>query len=132
MSIGLLLITHDTIGSSLLESATKMLGLCPLLTETLAVTTDSNPDQLREQAQAMTEDLDQGDGVLVLTDMYGSTPSNIATSLLKRGRVAVVSGINLPMLVRVLNYSPLSLDNLSAKAVSGGCDGIVECHGEAA
>ena len=128
MSIGLLLITHNDIGSALLESATNMLGFCPLLAETLAVTIDSNPDELREQARSMTRDLDQGDGVLVLTDMFGSTPSNIATSLQMDGNIAVVSGINLPMLVRVLNYPHLSLDKLRAKALSGGCDGIVDCR----
>jgi PTS system ascorbate-specific IIA component len=59
--------------------------------------------------------------------MFGSTPSNIATSLERDGHVAVVSGINLPMLVRVLNYPHLSLAGLTAKALSGGSDGILDC-----
>ena len=125
MSIGLLLITHNTIGSALLESATKMLGICPLLTETLAVSSDSNPDELRAQARGMVEALNQGDGVLILTDMYGSTPSNVAMSVFKEGEIEVVTGVNLPMLVRVLNYCHLDLEHLSAKAVSGGCEGII-------
>jgi len=125
MSVGLLLITHNTIGSALLETATNMLGHCPLLTETLAVVPDSDPVQLREQAEAMLEDLDQGDGVLILTDMFGSTPSNIATSLGRGSEVAVVSGVNLPMLVRVLNYPHLGIGSLISKALSGGCDGIL-------
>ena len=128
MSCGLLIITHNQIGDALLETATNMLGFCPLLAHTLAVTPECNPDQLREQAQFYARELNQGDGVLVLTDMFGSTPSNIATALGKEGEVSVVSGINLPMLVRVMNYPHLSLDRLTSKALSGGRDGILDCQ----
>ncbi len=127
MSIGLLIITHNQIGSQLLDTAVNMLGYCPLLAENLDITTDANPDRIRAKAQQLAEDLDQGDGVLVLTDMFGSTPSNIANSLGHEGRVAVVSGVNLPMLVRVLNYPHLSLEGLTARALSGGSDGILDC-----
>ena len=65
--------------------------------------------------------------MLVLTDMYGSTPSNIAVGLQREGRVDVVAGVNLPMLVRVLNYPFLDLATLAAKALSGGRDGIMPC-----
>ena len=128
MSCGLLIITHNQIGEALLETATRMLGFCPLMARTLAVTAESNPDQLREQAQFLARDLNQGDGVLVLTDMFGSTPSNIATSLGKDREVSVASGINLPMLVRVLNYPHLSLERLTTKALSGGREGILDCQ----
>lgn len=127
MSVGLLIITHNQIGTQLLETAINMLGYCPLLADNLAIGTDSNPDQLRADASRLARELDQGDGVLVLTDMFGSTPSNIANSLKPAGQVAVVSGINLPMLVRVLNYPHLSLARLTAKALSGGNDGILDC-----
>jgi len=127
MSIGLLLITHNKIGDELLLTATRMLDACPLETHTLEVTNHSNPEALRRQARSEVEQLDKGDGVLVLTDMYGSTPSNIAATLLLKDRVHVVAGINLPMLVRVLNYPGLDLNELTAKAVSGGSDGIVRC-----
>ena len=75
----------------------------------------------------MIEQLDQGDGVLILTDMYGSTPGNIACALGQNNRVAVVAGLNLPMLVRVLNYPQLDLHTLAEKAESGGRIGIVPC-----
>lgn len=127
MSIGLLIITHNQIGGQLLDTAVNMLGYCPLLAESLAISPDANPDRIRARAQQLAKDLDQGDGVLVLTDMFGSTPSNIASSLGREGHVAVVSGINLPMLVRVLNYPHLSLAGLTAKALSGGSDGILDC-----
>jgi PTS system ascorbate-specific IIA component len=71
------------------------------------------------------EQLDQGDGVLVLTDIYGSTPSNIASHLSSRPGVQVVAGLNLPMLLRVLNYARLDLATLAEKAVSGGREGVV-------
>ncbi|MEN8179469.1 MAG: PTS sugar transporter subunit IIA [Pseudomonadota bacterium] len=127
MSIGLLIITHDKIGDALLVTASRMLGTCPLESKTLEVNNSSNPDEVNQQARKLVEQLDQGDGVLVLTDMYGSTPSNIAARLLHKGKVNVVAGINLPMLVRVLNYAELNLDELTLKAVSGGNDGIVRC-----
>ncbi|CAK0770012.1 hypothetical protein CCP3SC15_4060003 [Gammaproteobacteria bacterium] len=75
----------------------------------------------------MAGSLDQGDGVLVLTDMYGSTPSNIACRL-DSEKVRIVAGVNLPMLIRVLNYSYLSLEDLTNKAISGGRDGIIHCR----
>ena len=127
MSVGLLLITHNDLGAAFLNTTINMLGFCPLLVETLSVTTDSDPDQLKNQACDMVTELDQGDGVLILTDMYGSTPSNIAHSLENKGGISVVSGINLPMLVRVMNYPHLSLESITAKAVTGGRDGILNC-----
>jgi PTS system mannose-specific IIA component len=134
MTIGLLLVTHNRVGQTLLETATHMFGSCPLKTEVLPVMPDSDPDVLAAEARALCETLDQGQGVLVLTDIYGSTPSNIATRLIDSARVEVVSGINLPMLVRVLNYHRLSLSELAYKAISGGRDGVLalsSCRGSA-
>jgi mannose PTS system EIIA component len=113
---------------ALLTTARRMFETCPLECKTLEVNNSCNPDEMTKQAQALIDQLDTGDGVLVLTDMYGSTPSNIAARLLTAGRVNVVAGINLPMLVRVLNYAGLSLDEVTLKAVSGGNDGIVRCQ----
>jgi PTS system ascorbate-specific IIA component len=127
MSIGLLIITHNAIGQALLQTAHNMLEGTPLPAETLDVFSDSDPDELRARAAEIAKRLDQGDGVLVMTDMYGSTPSNIAYNLLEMGRVHVVAGINLPMLVRVLNYPELDLQSLTQKAMSGGSEGIVCC-----
>lgn len=124
MSTGLLIISHDRIGRTLLEAASNMLNGCPLRTELLSASRDCDPDRLLLQARALVESLDGGDGVLVLTDLFGSTPSNIATRLLDRPGVRIVTGINLPMLIRILNYPQLSTDALVDKAVSGGRDGI--------
>ena len=127
MSVGLLLITHDRLGEQLLQTATTMLGLCPLNAESIAVRGDGDPDAVIEVADQMLSRLDEGDGVLLLTDIYGSTPSNIAMRLLDARRATLVAGVNLPMLIRVLNYPRLSLDELAQKALSGGRDGVLLC-----
>ncbi len=125
MSVGLLLITHDEVGRALLEAATTALGGCPLETRLLAVGPGVDPETALERASASLADLDRGDGVLVLTDLFGATPCNIAVRLCPRGEVLVVSGLNLPMLIRVMNYAALDLGALAEKAVSGGRAGIV-------
>lgn len=127
MSIGLLLITHESIGQALLLTATKTMGTCPLNTKFLSVKEDSDPDELLQTAKQFYRQLQTGDGVLVLTDMYGSTPSNVAREMLKEEKVACIAGVNLPMLVKVLNYCDLSLHDLVEKALSGGKDGVMAC-----
>jgi PTS system ascorbate-specific IIA component len=127
MSVGLLIITHGGIGTSLLAAATRMLGRCPLDADTLAITEESERDRLQNRARRMAERLDAGDGVLVLTDLYGSTPANIAGALGSLPAVRVLTGVNLPMLVRVLNYPALPLEEIAAKAQSGGREGVLLC-----
>ena len=125
--VGLLIITHDHVGTALYETAVQMLGMCPLMAEVLPVMGDSDPDAMVTRGRKLVEKLNQGDGVLILTDMYGSTPSNIAARLAVNQRVLVVSGINLPMLVRIMNYPTLGVMELALKAESGGRDGIFYC-----
>jgi len=124
MSIGILLVTHPGIGSGLLHTATRILGACPLRTKCLEVPADADTEPLLAQAAEHLAALDSGDGVLVITDIFGATPSNIACALAEIGRAAVVSGANLPMLVRVYNYPGDDLDTLSEKAAEGGLRGI--------
>lgn len=126
MSVGILLITHSNIGSSLCDAVVSVLGSCPLAVKTLPVSFDCEPEQLVTEARAIIKSLDQGEGVLVLTDMYGSTPSNIACKL-TNSTVKVVAGVNLPMLVRIMNYPKLDLQQLTDKAVSGGHEGVIPC-----
>jgi PTS system mannose-specific IIA component len=127
MSVGLLLITHNRIGTELLHTATRMLGECPLAAKAMAVSEQDDPDKLRAEALHCVQALDEGAGVLVLTDLFGSTPSNVAASLRAKANVRVLSGVNLPMLVRVLNYHRLDLAELTDKALSGGHDGVFSC-----
>lgn len=126
MTVGVLIITHGNIGESLLDTAIKTLGFCPLQTETLSAPQNADIDEIDALAGIMCMRLNEGKGVLVLTDMYGSTPSNIANRLMSP-EVSVISGINLPMLIRVMNYPKLSLPELINKALTGGHDGILLC-----
>jgi PTS system ascorbate-specific IIA component len=127
VTVGVLIITHGNIGESLLETAIKTLGFCPLQTESLSAPQNVDVDEIDALAEVMCMRLEEGEGVLVLTDMYGSTPSNIANRLLTRPGVSVISGISLPMLIRVMNYPTLSLPELINKALTGGHDGILLC-----
>ena len=122
---GLLLITHGRLGDDMLDAAKEILTACPLATASIAVNSNSDPDQLLETANRLCDDLDNGDGVLILTDLYGSTPSNIANRLIDTHNASVISGANLPMLLRILNYPEMSLEALCDKAASGARDGIV-------
>ena len=129
MSIGLLIITHSDTGKNLVQTATKMFGHCPLEVKTIEVLDDSNPDQLKAEAARLVEQLDSGDGVLVLADMYGSTPGNVATSMYQENKINVLAGINLPMLARIFNYSSqLDLTGITDAAITGGQKSIVECR----
>ena len=128
MSVGLLIISHDNLGQVLLDVAVAAIGANPMNTDVVAVDNACDPQKLATQVLIKAEQLDQGQGVLVLTDLYGSTPSNVACVLLERDNSAVVSGVNLPMLLRVLNYPGLSLEELVEKAVSGGREGIMDCR----
>ncbi|MFQ5469122.1 MAG: PTS sugar transporter subunit IIA [Gammaproteobacteria bacterium] len=133
MKVGLLIITHDHIGSSLLDTAINMMGVCPLAVDCISVTSGCDPDGLNELARKKVSMVNQGAGVIVLTDMYGSTPSNIATNIESAYEdVVVITGLNLPMLVRLLNYPHLTLDQLTGKAISGGRDSIFLCKSDVA
>ena len=127
MSVGLLIITHGPLGAALLNSASEVLGCCPIKVRTLEAPGNCDPDTVLEQAMEAANELDSGDGVLVLTDLFGSTPSNISCRLQQFHQVRVVAGINLPMLVRILNYPSLHLEELTHKAISGGRDGVLLC-----
>lgn len=126
MGVGILIISHDGIGQALLNTANLIFDSCPLRTSVLPVYHDSEPVQLSEDAVAKIKDMDTGAGVLVLTDLYGSTPCNVAQAITTRCNVHTVAGINLSMLLRVFNYHKLTLAELTEKAVSGGKDGITQ------
>lgn len=130
MKVGILLITHNNIGAVMLRTAIDVVGISPLSTGILAAASDCDPEQILADARQAARELDGGDGVLVLTDLYGATPSNIACRLQSHHELRVVSGLNLPMLIRVLNYPDLDLEALQQKAVSGGRDGIMTCNVE--
>ncbi|MFV1981911.1 MAG: PTS sugar transporter subunit IIA [Thiohalomonadales bacterium] len=129
MSVGLLIITHKNIGKSLLDAASAVLGRCPLKAITVSIENNSDPDRKSDIVKKHINKLGSDEGILILTDMYGSTPSNIACRHVSKN-IKAVSGLNLPMLVRVLNYPDLDLNQLIAKATSGGIEGVMSCKNE--
>jgi PTS system ascorbate-specific IIA component len=122
--IGVLLVTHGPLGENLIEAAAHVLGSRPQDMEALDVSSRAEPRDIEADISSRMRALDKGDGVLVLTDIYGATPSNCMCRALAPGHAAGISGVNLPMLLKTLNYRDLPLDQLAAKAVKGGVDGI--------
>ncbi len=130
MAVGILLLTHEGIGSAHVAVAQRLLRQLPLKTEAFEVPFDGDPDALLPRASAALRRVDGGDGVLVLTDLYGATPSNLAAKLARIGTpVRRVSALNLPMLLRVMNYAELGLDELPAVAAAGARNGVVHDDG---
>ena len=127
MTVSILTITHGQIGHELIATAKDMLSTLPLTCRSLSVSDTSNPDDLLDIAKKLCIKIDDGDGILVLTDIYGSTPSNVCNKLGNAENIHVIAGMNLPMLIRVMNYPKLSLNELVEKAISGAHDGIIDC-----
>ena len=126
MACGILLITHPGVGASILSVATSLLRHLPLKAEAFEVPLDADLDALLPYASAALRRVDQGDGVLVLTDLYGASPSNLAGQLSRLGTpVRRVSALSLPMLLRIMNYSEQALDELPATAAAGTRNGAI-------
>ena len=123
--IGILLITHGTLGESLIHTAIHVLNKRPPRLRQIGVTAQDDPLLLLPQAHALVKDLDSGDGVLILTDMYGGSPSNVAAKLVVPGRIEALAGVSLPMLIRALTYREKTLGLMITKAISGGCEGVL-------
>ncbi len=125
MGVGVLLVTHEAMGEALVGAARHVLGRLPLPVDVIEVAANADPDHTLRDAARQARNLDEGAGVLVLTDLYGATPCNVAQRLPSLGITThCVSGLNLPMLLRVLNYPEQSLDELAQTAASGGRGGI--------
>lgn len=128
MSVAVLLITHGRLSQHLVDTVTEMLGgSLSLTTGVLEIRSVQDPEILIKQGQRLSEKLDQGDGVLILTDAFGSTPSNIATAVAHGKPYEVVAGVNLPMLIRIYNYPQRPLAVLAQTAVDGGQRGVMLC-----
>jgi PTS system ascorbate-specific IIA component len=124
--VGILIIAHGELGESLIRCASHVMGNRPHRLENIAVTAMDDPQQILAHALAKIDAIDQGEGVLVMSDVFGATPSNIACKLLVPGRVEGVSGVSLPMLVRALTYRNEPLRVVLGKAISGGVEGVLQ------
>lgn len=128
--IGIIIITHGSLGQSLIACATHVLGVKPEQLAAFSVNTDDDPQQLLPKALALVAQNNTGDGVLIMSDMYGATPCNMASRLLQSGVVEAVAGVNLPMLVRAMTYRHEPMLSLIEKAISGGREGVVYFNNE--
>ena len=123
--IGLFLITHSSFGESLIQCACHVLNHRPRQIVQLGVAAQDDPQDALPLAREMLKLVDSGDGVLILTDIYGATPANVALKLLVPGRIEGVAGVNLPMLLRALTYREKGMRTLLTKAIAGGRDGVL-------
>ncbi|MCO6427600.1 PTS fructose transporter subunit IIA [Nitrosomonas communis] len=123
--IGILIISHERLGESFTHCVTHILGEKPQQLIYQAVSIEDEPDKVVTQGKELIKKLDQGHGVLVMTDIFGATPCNIASQLIQPGKVECLAGMNLPMFIRALTYRHESLSVVVEKALAGGKEGIM-------
>ncbi len=135
--VGILIVTHGNLGVTLAECAQHILQRELPHLAVMAVDKNDDPDRKLADARELVRGLDDGSGVLLLSDIFGGTPSNIASRLIEPGRIEAVAGVSLPMLVRSLCYAGQPLETVVSKAVTGGLEGVMyivpgDAHGASA
>ena len=100
--VGVLVVTHGGVASELVKAVRRIVGEVQNL-QSVSIGWDDDVEQARRQIQAGIEGVDQGQGVLILTDMFGGTPTNLSLSFLQRDKVEIITGVNLPMLIKFYN-----------------------------
>ncbi len=123
--VGIVIVTHVMLGDALLACARHIMQRDVPNLAHLAVSKADDPDEVLERARRVCDSLDDGSGVLLLTDIYGGTPSNVASRLIQPGHIESVAGVNLPMLVRALTYCHQPLEVVVSKAITGGLEGVL-------
>jgi PTS system mannose-specific IIA component len=119
--IGIVIVTHCHLGEAIIEAAEFIEGSKTEATVAVSVNIHENVDKLREKVAQGINQVRQKEGVLILTDMFGGTPSNLSYSFLEEGRVEVLSGVNLPILIRALGLrNSLGLSQLAEKLEAFG------------
>jgi len=101
--IGIVIVTHCHLGEGLVEAAEFILGYSPEDVESVSINLNENADKLRKKIEESIKKVRQRKGVLILTDMFGGTPSNLSYSFLEEGRLEVISGVNLPILIKAIH-----------------------------
>lgn len=121
--VGILLLTHGRLGEALLECARHVLGgTLPDHVAILSAGQDEPVDEVEAKARQLLKGLDQGGGVLVLSDLLGATPARVAARLIDPGKVEALSGVSLPMVLRAINYRHRLLPALVQKALLAGTE----------
>jgi len=122
--IGILLISHGAFGESLVQNVCHVQGRRPPFFAQLGVAAQDDPSDLLPLARLLLKEVDAGEGVLIMTDICGASPANLALELLQPGRVEGISGLSLPMLLRALTYREKGMETMISKAISGARDGV--------
>jgi PTS system mannose-specific IIA component len=129
MTVSLLVITHNQLGQELIDTAASILGKHLLEVNFISISANLKPNDLgryEDQVKTMVHQLDITNGILILTDIFGATPHNLAKYVATDQNISIVSGISLPMLLRVLNYPNQSLQSLSLIALEGAHKGAIQ------
>lgn len=127
--VGILLLTHAPLGQAFIAAASHVFRASPAQVEAIDVIADQNPDEVRTLAQAAIARVNDGSGVLVITDVVGGTPANCTLQLCVPGQVEVIAGISLPMLLRAITYRHDTLDIVHEMALAGGQNGACRVDG---
>ncbi len=122
---GILLVTHNGLGDSLLSCVQHVFGSVPTNVMVLSILGNDDPQRKEDEGRALVAHLDDGSGVLLLADMFGATPSNIGRRLCQLPNVVGVAGLNLPMLIRAVFNQNKPLAEIARIALEGGHESIV-------
>lgn len=124
--IGIIVVTHSKLGDALIEAAEFVIGDRPDSVESISINLGENAEKLREKIDKGIKKVEKSKGVLILTDMFGGTPSNLSYSFLEEGRIEVLSGVNLPVLIKAtslqnetdLSAAAKTIEDIGKKSIS--------------
>ncbi|MFA5902790.1 MAG: PTS fructose transporter subunit IIA [Desulfobacula sp.] len=119
--IGILLVTHANLGNALIETVEFISGKKETNISSVSINIQEDPETLRKKIKKAITDVKTDKGIIILTDMFGGTPSNLSYSFLEEGRVEVISGVNLPILLKAVNSrSKMTMEALTSALVEHG------------
>ena len=124
--IGIIVVSHEPLGTALIHCTRHIFGRMPAQLAALDVIPDEDPEAAYQAARELIARINDGSGVLVLTDIFGATPSRIAARLAEPHRVMVLAGVNLPMLVKALNNRRVPVADMVQSLVSSAKAAILE------
>ena len=128
--IGIVVVTHGELGETLIATTRFIFGSRPEAVAAVSIDLETNPDKLHKAIETSIRRVDQNKGILLLTDMFGGTPSNLAYSFLEEGQVEVLAGVNLPILIKAIeSRSKMDLEELAATLEKSGRQSIILASG---